>query len=134
MEKVLFLSDLCRYITKYLSNKDILAFSQTNKCIRNITHPLLPKDFGKLYHLEKLSRKYSYFFLQECVQTKLQAKLLYKVMQKTSNNSFRYLSHFDNKLIRGAHLKNKINNWKKRKISSPLLNILNKKVRLQLVL
>lgn len=133
MEKVLFLSDLCRYISKYLSNIDILTFSQTNKCIRNITHPLLPKHFGKMYHLQKLSKKYSYFFLQECVQTKLQATLLYQVMQKTSN----IMSHFDNKLVKNEHLKNKINNWRKRKLSSPLLeniNILNKRVRLQWVL
>ena len=129
MEAVIYNQDLYRYICGYLNTTDTLNMTEINKEINQTTKSILPKYYAKLLHLKNLKKKYNFYFLQDCVQTNLQAELLYKSYSET------YMScispQFTGKMRKIYNLV-RFKNWKRK--GHPSTHRINKKLKLLQVL
>lgn len=76
------IQDMTYHISTFLPKKDILQMTNVDNQTRNMLKKILPKHFGKLHHIELLLEKYDINFLEQCVQTRLQARLLFHIASK----------------------------------------------------
>ena len=134
MEAVIYNQDLCRYICGYLDASDILNMTEVDKEINKTTSEILPKYEGAKMHLEKLKQKYSFEFLQDCVQTYLQAELLYQSYRPWHgrfNDGFTYENEIDNIELKGKMRKVynilRIRQWKRK--GHPTTDKVNKRIK-----
>lgn len=139
MEAVIYNQDLCRYICGFLTPTDTVIMTQLNREIREATINILPKYYGKNNHLKKLKQKYNFKFLQECVQTNLQAELLYNSYFKNINmyNLGPYYGCGEDRIeltgkMRKIYNLFRFRKWKRK--GHPSTDRINKKLKLLVVL
>jgi hypothetical protein len=133
MESVIYNQDLCRHICTYLNASDILNMTEVDKEINKTTSTILPKYEGAKMHLEKLKQKYSFEFLQDCVQTYLQAELLYQSYKPwfRFRDGFKYKHKIDDVELKGKMRKVynilRIKQWKRK--GHPTTDKVNKRIK-----
>ena len=121
MEAVIYNQDLFRHICGFLNPVDTLIIIKINKEIQSTANFFLPKYYGKILHLEKLKKNYDFNFLQDCVQNKLQAELLYKSFSPwytrngISYQNYEHLNYFYDLKGKMKQIYNlvRFKNWKK---------------------
>ena len=131
MESVIYNQDLFRYICGFLKPVDTLVITKLNKEIRDSTKNILPKYYGKINHLEKLKEKYDFEFLQDCVQTFLQAQILFKVYNCSTKYAFEGDTPYKG-IVRQVYNLLRFRRWKRKGHLST--NRINKKIKLLKVL
>ena len=131
MESVIYNQDLFRHICVFLTKEDILFLTETDKEIRNTALDILPHAYGKINHLEKLKEKHDFKFLQDCVQTFLQAQILFKVYKCSTKYAFQGDIPYTG-FVRQVYNLLRFRRWKRKGHLST--NRINKKIKLLKVL